>query len=129
MLPHSVLVHEIILAKFEFGDFSHQFLKALPKFPAILYVIVKLVGEGKLKFPCLMWFIVPLTQWIDLHLNKSIPASLLLLSRTLFLPEDTETSDALKATITNLPENIVCSMNNVIAEHSYCCVSLLGGRG
>ena len=50
----------------------------------------------------------PFTQWIDLHLNQSIPASLLLLSRTLFLPEDTETSDVLKATITNLPENIVC---------------------
>ena len=46
-------------------------------------------------------------KWLDLHLVKKIPASLLLLSRALYLPEDTPPSDALQATLSKLPESIV----------------------
>lgn len=45
-----------------------------------------------------------LTQWLDLHLNHKIPASLLLLSRTLYLPETLSTEDQLKATLSTLPD-------------------------
>eukprot|EP00731_Ephydatia_muelleri_P021382 Em0013g1109a len=48
-----------------------------------------------------------LAQWLDLHLVKQIPASLLLLSRALYLPDHIPPSDALKATLSALPENIV----------------------
>ncbi len=46
-------------------------------------------------------------QWLDLHLVKKIPASLLLLSRALYLSEDMPASDALQATLSTLPESIV----------------------
>ena len=46
-------------------------------------------------------------QWLDLHLTQKIPASLLLLSRALYLPEGTPTTDALQATLSTLPESIV----------------------
>lgn len=45
-----------------------------------------------------------ISQWLDLHLNHKIPASLLLLSRTLYLPENLSPSDQLKATISVLPD-------------------------
>ncbi|XP_038045476.1 mitochondrial proton/calcium exchanger protein-like isoform X2 [Patiria miniata] len=45
-----------------------------------------------------------LQQWLDLHINEQIPTSLLLLSRTLYLPETLSTPDQLKATIASLPE-------------------------
>ncbi|XP_071792887.1 mitochondrial proton/calcium exchanger protein-like isoform X1 [Asterias amurensis] len=45
-----------------------------------------------------------LQQWLDLHISAQIPTSLLLLSRTLFLPETLSTPDQLKATIASLPE-------------------------
>jgi len=57
------------------------------------------VAEQRLKFQ--------LSEWLDLHLNHKIPSSLLLLSRTLYLPENLTTEDQLKATISVLPEDAV----------------------
>ena len=48
-----------------------------------------------------------LQQWIDLHLHHKIPPSLLILSRTLYLPDDLEPIQKLEATIKNLPDNLV----------------------
>jgi len=55
--------------------------------------------EQRLKFQ--------LSEWLDLHLNHKIPTSLLLLSRTLYLPEHLTAEDQLKATISVLPEDAV----------------------
>lgn len=49
-----------------------------------------------------------LSEWLDLHLNHKIPTSLLLLTRTLYLPEHLTAEDQLKATISVLPEDAVC---------------------
>ena len=48
-----------------------------------------------------------LEQWLDLHLSKKVPTSLLLLSRALYLPDSLSTEDQLKATLTALPETTV----------------------
>lgn len=47
-----------------------------------------------------------LDQWLDLSLNEKVPPSLLLLSRTLYLPESVRPSDTLAATISTLPEEV-----------------------
>lgn len=47
-----------------------------------------------------------LHQWLDLSLNEKVPPSLLLLSRTLYLPENVRPSDTLAATISTLPEEV-----------------------
>jgi len=57
------------------------------------------IPEQRLKFQ--------LGEWLDLHLHNKIPTSLLLLSRTLYLPEQLTTEDQLKATISVLPEAMV----------------------
>lgn len=57
-----------------------------------------------------------LSQWLDLHLNYKIPTSLLLLSRTLYLPDHISPEDQLKATISALPETMVCI---VIVRHFF----------
>ncbi|KAK2711971.1 hypothetical protein QYM36_010859 [Artemia franciscana] len=57
-----------------------------------------------------------LTQWLDLSLNEKVPPSLLLLSRTLYLPESVPTTDQLKATISSLPESITTPTEDAIAE-------------
>ena len=49
-----------------------------------------------------------LGQWLDLHLNRKIPLSLLLLSRAMYLPENLPTEDLIKTTISALPPSIVC---------------------
>jgi LETM1 and EF-hand domain-containing protein 1 len=54
-----------------------------------------------------------LFQWLDLHLVKKIPSSLLLLSRALYLPEGTPTTNALQATLSTLPETIVSRLYTV----------------
>ncbi|CAG2103897.1 unnamed protein product, partial [Medioppia subpectinata] len=46
-----------------------------------------------------------LSQWLELSLNEKIPPSLLLLSRLLYLPENIEAVDQLKATIQSLPDS------------------------
>jgi LETM1 and EF-hand domain-containing protein 1, mitochondrial len=48
-----------------------------------------------------------LAQWLDLHLNKKIPISLLILSRALYLPENLPAGDLIKTTISALPLSIV----------------------
>ena len=48
-----------------------------------------------------------LGQWLDLHLNKKIPISLLILSRALYLPENLPAGDLIKTTISALPLTIV----------------------
>ncbi|XP_062602433.1 mitochondrial proton/calcium exchanger protein-like isoform X2 [Saccostrea cucullata] len=47
-----------------------------------------------------------LQQWLDLHLEKNIPSSLLLFSRALYLPETLSTEEQLKESIINLPETM-----------------------
>uniref|UniRef100_A0A8R1TS45 Mitochondrial proton/calcium exchanger protein n=2 Tax=Onchocerca TaxID=6281 RepID=A0A8R1TS45_ONCVO len=46
-----------------------------------------------------------LKQWLELSLNDKVPPSLLLLSRTIYLPEDITFMDRLKALITSLPDS------------------------
>ena len=46
-------------------------------------------------------------QWLELHINKKIPVSLLLLSRALYLPENLPTEDIIKSAISSLPKSIV----------------------
>ncbi|XP_018331476.1 mitochondrial proton/calcium exchanger protein [Agrilus planipennis] len=57
-----------------------------------------------------------LAQWLDLSLNKKVPASLLLFSRALMLPETIPTEDQLKATISALPESLVTQTQANIGE-------------
>jgi LETM1 and EF-hand domain-containing protein 1 len=57
-----------------------------------------------------------LHQWLDLHLNKKISITFLLLSRALYLPPDVPTSDVLKATLSTLPENIVHEAEILVAS-------------
>ena len=47
-----------------------------------------------------------LQQWLDLHLNKRIPSTILLLSRALYLPENISQENVLKAAIQSLPKAI-----------------------
>ncbi len=47
-----------------------------------------------------------LRSWLELSLNDKVPPSLLLLSRTLFLPEDMSFTDRLKNIFTVLPESV-----------------------
>lgn len=57
-----------------------------------------------------------LKEWIDLSLNDKVPPSLLILSRALMIPENTTTSDKLKATISALPEAVVAQAKAAIGE-------------
>ena len=45
-----------------------------------------------------------LAEWLDLHLNRKVPASLLLFSRALYLPSDTQPSEQIQAAISQLPK-------------------------
>jgi LETM1 and EF-hand domain-containing protein 1 len=47
-----------------------------------------------------------LQQWLDLHLNKRIPTTILLLSRALYLPENISQENILKAAIQSLPKSV-----------------------
>ncbi|VBB29674.1 unnamed protein product, partial [Acanthocheilonema viteae] len=57
-----------------------------------------------------------LKQWLELSLNDKVPPSLLLLSRTIYLPEDITFMDRLKALITSLPDNIAEETRQNLAE-------------
>lgn len=59
-----------------------------------------------------------LEQWLDLHLVQKIPASLLLLSRAMYLQENISTSDALQATLSTLPETAVDEAEVLVADTS-----------
>jgi len=50
-----------------------------------------------------------LNQWLDLHLKCKVPTSLLLLSRTLYLPEHLSAEDQLRATLSALPAQAMVS--------------------
>lgn len=52
-----------------------------------------------------------LAQWLDLSLNEKVPPSLLLLSRAFMLPETITTTEKLAATISALPDTVVCMEN------------------
>lgn len=57
-------------------------------------------------------------QWLDLHINRKIPLSLLLLSRALYLPENLPAEDLIKTTISALPKSIEDATFAKIAEVS-----------
>lgn len=59
-----------------------------------------------------------LKQWVELHLVEQIPASLLLMSRALYLPENVSKVDQLKETLSKLPENLVEEAEIKICEVS-----------
>ena len=61
-----------------------------------------------------------LTQWLELSLQEKVPPSLLLLSRTLYLPETVRAHDTLAATISSLPDEVsfdnICHNKLIIVE-------------
>jgi LETM1 and EF-hand domain-containing protein 1 len=57
-----------------------------------------------------------LSQWLDLSLNANIPESLLLLSRTLYLPENLPPEEQIAATISALPESAAKQTTATIGE-------------
>ncbi|KAG0710574.1 Mitochondrial proton/calcium exchanger protein [Chionoecetes opilio] len=57
-----------------------------------------------------------LTQWLELSLTEKVPPSLLLLSRTLYLPETVRASDTLGATISSLPEEVATRTKAAIGK-------------
>ncbi|CAF0784652.1 unnamed protein product [Didymodactylos carnosus] len=59
-----------------------------------------------------------LKQWLDLHLNSRIPSTLLLLSRSLYLPETITPENVLKAAIQALPKTLDNATAVKIAEVS-----------
>lgn len=59
-----------------------------------------------------------LEQWLDLHINRKIPLSLLLLSRALYLPENLPPEDLIKTTISALPKSIENATIVKVAEVS-----------
>lgn len=59
-----------------------------------------------------------LEQWLDLHINRKIPTSLLLLSRALYLPENLPAEDLIKTTISALPQSIDDAAILKVAEAS-----------
>lgn len=63
-----------------------------------------------------------LSQWLELSINEKIPPSLLLLSRALYLPDNLQASDQLKATISSLPESAVCQGYTLFLSDLWPCV-------
>lgn len=59
-----------------------------------------------------------LEQWLDLHLKRNIPISLLLFSRSLYLPENLPTEEVFKSTLSALPKSIEDATSANIAEIS-----------
>uniref|UniRef100_A0A915A7N1 Letm1 RBD domain-containing protein n=1 Tax=Parascaris univalens TaxID=6257 RepID=A0A915A7N1_PARUN len=57
-----------------------------------------------------------LKQWLELSLNDKVPPSLLLLSRTIYLPEDITFTDRLKALLSSLPERIAEQTRQKLTE-------------
>ena len=65
---------------------------------------------------CILIACFTLFQWLELHLDHNVPTSLLLLSRAMYLPEQTDTSEALKATLSTLPEAVVSDCDHMISS-------------
>jgi len=57
-----------------------------------------------------------LRQWIELSTNEKVPPSLLLLSRTLYLPEDLAPEKVIEASISALPETVATGAKAKIGE-------------
>ena len=57
-----------------------------------------------------------LGQWIELSTNEKVPPSLLLLSRTLYLPENLAPEKAIEATISALPETVATGAKAKLGE-------------
>uniref|UniRef100_A0A915JHQ8 Letm1 RBD domain-containing protein n=1 Tax=Romanomermis culicivorax TaxID=13658 RepID=A0A915JHQ8_ROMCU len=57
-----------------------------------------------------------LNQWLELSFNEKVPPSLLLLSSTLYLPEEVRFSDRLKALMQTLPVDLADEVKLKIAE-------------
>jgi len=57
-----------------------------------------------------------LKQWIELSTNERVPPSLLLLSRTLYLPESMAPEKAIEASISALPEAVATGAKAKIGE-------------
>lgn len=57
-----------------------------------------------------------LEQWLDLHINRKIPISLLMLSRAMYLPDNLAPEEAIKTTISALPKTIENATIAKIAE-------------
>ncbi|XP_065071968.1 mitochondrial proton/calcium exchanger protein-like [Rhopilema esculentum] len=51
-----------------------------------------------------------LKQWLELSLNEEVPATLLLLSRLLYISDHLTSTDQLKVTLSQLPERVVDEM-------------------
>ncbi|XP_061397835.1 mitochondrial proton/calcium exchanger protein [Musca vetustissima] len=57
-----------------------------------------------------------LQEWIDLSLNEKVPPTLLLLSRTMLISDDSMTTDKLKETIRVLPDSLAAQTKAAIGE-------------
>ncbi|PAV67941.1 hypothetical protein WR25_01187 isoform C [Diploscapter pachys] len=57
-----------------------------------------------------------LRQWLELSLNDKVPPAFLLLSRTLYLPEDISFTDRLKTLIQSLPDGIAEQTRQKLTE-------------
>lgn len=57
-----------------------------------------------------------LKEWIDLSLNEQVPPTLLLLSRTMLISDDSITTDKLKETIRVLPDAVGAHTRHAIGE-------------
>ena len=64
----------------------------------ILHVACAGVSEQRLRSQ--------LDQWLDLHINRKIPLTLLIMSRALYLPENIPTEDVIKTALSQLPTSI-----------------------
>merc|ERR1712025_458126 len=60
--------------------------------------------------------VMQLRQWIELSTNEKVPPSLLLLSRTLYLPESLAPEKAIEASISALPEAAATKAKAKIGE-------------
>eukprot|EP00794_Sanderia_malayensis_P005380 gene5381-6053_t len=56
-----------------------------------------------------------LKQWLELSLDEEVPATLLLMSRALYIPESLSSPEQLKVTLSQLPERVVDEMEMKIA--------------
>ena len=59
-----------------------------------------------------------LDQWLDLHINRKIPLTLLIMSRALYLPENIPTEDVIKTALSQLPTSIENATIAKLAEMS-----------
>merc|ERR1719245_2532860 len=60
--------------------------------------------------------VTQLKHWIELSTNEKVPPSLLLLSRTLYLPEHIPTEKAIEASISALPETVATGAKAKLGE-------------